>query len=42
MNVNSDNILTVTYVNVKKGRAVQNTILDKQNLDEDLIVELVN
>ena len=42
MNVNSDNILTVTYVNVKRGRTVQNTILDKQNLDDDLVTELVN
>ena len=42
MNINSDNILTVTYVNVKKGRAVQNTILNKQNLDKDLVEELIS
>ena len=42
MQVNSDNILTVTYVNVKRGKTVQNTILDKQNLDDDLVTELVN
>ena len=42
MSVDSDNILTVTYVNVKRGKTHQNTILDKQNLDEDLVTDLSN
>ena len=33
MNVDSDNILTVTYTDVRKGKTIQNTILDKQNLN---------
>ena len=40
MHINEDNILTVSWTNVKKGKTAQQTMKDDQNLDEQLLIDL--
>ena len=40
MHIDEDNILTVSWTNVKKGKSHQTTMKDDQNLDEQLLIDL--